>query len=96
MKTLNKMRSIPQVAEGTVVTEVDTEAILMNVEQGIYYGLDEIGTFIWKYIENGSTLEELMQKFLTEYQVEKSVFTQDINAFIEDLNLKGLVVGRWG
>ncbi|BCC63383.1 hypothetical protein [Bacillus cereus] len=38
------------VKPGTIISEFEGEAVLLNISQGIYYGIDEVGLEIWKLI----------------------------------------------
>ena len=47
--------------------------------------LNDTSAFLWKQLENDVTLEELVNSFINEYEVDYSVAKADINAFIEKL-----------
>lgn len=47
--------------------------------------LNEVGAFIWKQLENGTTMEELIKAVTAEYEVSEEIAAKDANAFVEKL-----------
>jgi hypothetical protein len=80
------------VSHSVVCAEVEGEAVLLNVETGIYFGLDEVGTAIWKLLEGEMTTEEgIMTRLLDEYEVDESELRRDVHAFLAKLRENQLV-----
>lgn len=66
------------------------EAVLLNVETGVYFGLDEIGTRIWDLLIAGVTPNEIVTQLLDEYDVEREQLCADVRDFLQALVRKGL------
>ena len=64
-----------------VVVGVGNEA---NTLKG-YVTLNESGALIWKVLEKGATLEDVVSAILSEYEVEKEVARKDAVLVIEKL-----------
>jgi hypothetical protein len=79
------------VNDSVVCAELDDEAVLLNVETGIYFGLDAIGCQIWKFVEQGAGQDEIVQHLLQEYEVEPQDLREDVAEFLTMLQQKGLV-----
>ena len=47
--------------------------------------LNEVGAFIWKVLENGASKEEILEKMLSEYDVDKETAKKDIDEYIQAL-----------
>ena len=77
--------------ESVVFTELDGEAVLLNVESGIYFGLDATGTRMWGLVSEGLTDDEILARLLDEYDVSCEQLRVDIDAFLEALRAQGLV-----
>lgn len=77
--------------ESVVCATLDDEAVLLNVETGIYYGLDSVGTRIWSMVALGATESDIIATLTTEYEVELRVLQQDVADFVMQLVSKGLV-----
>lgn len=77
--------------ESVTWANLDDEAILLNVKTGIYYGLDDVGTRIWRLLIQGATESEITSQLLTEYDVEPDRLRRDLFQLIGQLSAKGLV-----
>jgi PqqD family protein of HPr-rel-A system len=78
-------------SELVVFAELGDEAVLLNVESGVYFGLDAVGTRILRLLEQGIAEEEIVGTLLEEYEVERSVLEADVSAFLSQLRAKGLL-----
>ena len=52
-----------------VTSNLDGEIVMMSVEHGEYFGLDEIGTRIWEFLEKPVIVEELITSLTNEFEV---------------------------
>lgn len=80
-----------QISDTTVSADLDNECMLLNVETGLYFGLDELGTSIWKLIGAGSSVELILQHLLQEYEVGPDELRRDLFSFLALLGEKGLL-----
>ena len=71
--------------------ELDGETVLVNLDTGMYFGLDEVGTVIWNHIQEGVTVEEIPAKLTETFEVEEDVARTDLEALIGELRENGLV-----
>jgi len=83
--------SIVVVADEVVSCDLDGEAAILDLKDGIYYGLDPIGAKIWNLIQKPMILKEIIKIILDEYNVDKDRCTNDIFELIEELLNNGLV-----
>jgi hypothetical protein len=75
-----------------VISKIDDEVVMMSIENGEYYGLDEIGSCIWGRIEKPIVVEELIQNLMDEFDVDRSDCQNDTIEFLNDLYSKGLLI----
>ena len=47
--------------------------------------LNDTGVFMWKLLSNGITLDELVEKMIEEYDIDKAIAKKDAEAFINKL-----------
>jgi Coenzyme PQQ synthesis protein D (PqqD) len=80
------------VGSAVVFRELDGEAVLLNLDSGVYFGLDEVGTRVWALLVEHGTLERVCSQLMEEYDVEPAVLEQDVSRLVEELCHKGLVV----
>jgi hypothetical protein len=70
---------------------VGDETVLLDLESGIYFGLDGVGKRIWESIDKGLTLRDTVDVIETEYEVDKDKARADVIEFVRDLIERGLV-----
>ena len=80
-----------KIAQNVMVREVKDGAVLLDVEKGIYFGLDPIGLQVWHLISEGNSLGSVCNQLLAEYDVSQSTLTTDIHNLMKDLSAQGLV-----
>ncbi len=85
------IESVVVVADNVVSCDLDTEAAILNLKDGVYYGLDPIGAKIWNLIQKPITLTEVMETILNEYDVDNEQCKNDVLELIEELLENGLV-----
>ena len=82
------------ISESVVSAELGEEGVLLDVESGCYYGLDEIGSAIWRLIGKGLGESEICERLLAEYDVEPARLREDITEFLSPLETKSLIQRR--
>jgi hypothetical protein len=74
-----------------VTSNIDGEIVMMSIDQGEYYGLDEIGSRIWELLENPITLEQLINKLIEEFEVDEETCKSDTLDFLNQMLEKNIV-----
>ena len=74
-----------------ITSNLDGEIVMMSVENGEYYGLDEIGTRIWELLEKPIVIENLIHCLTLEFEVEREECEEDTLEFLKDLFAKNLI-----
>lgn len=77
--------------DGVLATEIDGEAVLMHTERGVYYGLNEVGTVIWRRLAQPVTVQELCDAVMEEFDVDAETCRRDVAAVVGRMNEAGLV-----
>ena len=88
---MQTMRRSFQINESIVAAELDNEMVLLNVETGLYFGLDELGAMIWSLIAAEADEAVIVDRIFAEYDVEQTQAKADVREFIECLEAKGLL-----
>jgi hypothetical protein len=68
-----------------LASDIGGEVILMNIEVGRYYGLDDIGSRIWRSIEQPIVVEQLCQSMAMQYKADIEVVTSDVLTLLNRL-----------
>ncbi len=79
------------VNSSVVSAQLDGEAVLLNVDSGVYFGLDSVGTRIWELLSVGAGEAEIFDRLLDEYQVDAQQLHRDLAGFLDVLVSKSLV-----
>jgi len=77
--------------EHVVFRELAGEAVILNLETSIYFGLNEVGTRIWNLIHQHGSFRNVFQIMLKEYDVASEVIEGDLFQMVGELRAKGLV-----
>jgi hypothetical protein len=72
-------------------TYLDGEAIILNLETGIYYGLADVAADIWSQLQQPTTCAAIAAALAEEYTVEKSRLGADVLTFVRDLHALQLI-----
>lgn len=83
--------SIVALTNDQVWCSLGDEAAILNTDRGIYYGLDPVGTEIWKLLQKPCKVAEIHQALLQEYDVEPDRCQRDLINLLEDLLKAGLI-----
>jgi hypothetical protein len=86
--TLKLRATVP---DAVITRELDGETILLNLDTGIYFGLDKVGTDVWRAILAAGTLDEALTRVQSDYDVEPGVLRTDFLRLVDDLLAKGLL-----
>lgn len=66
-------------------THLDGEIGMMDIENGKYYALDEVGSCIWNLLEKPRTVKDIIATLLEEYEVEPEVCQEQVLEFMNKL-----------
>ncbi len=80
------------VTKNQISTQLTGETIILNHKIGLYYSLNEVGTFIWDELNKiPLTIDELKFKVSEAFEVEQSEIDTDISNLINELNEEELI-----
>lgn len=78
--------SIVAVYENCISSELpDNEAIILDLDAGLYYGLGAVGGRIWQLVQQPITVQEIYNTILAEYEVAPDRCETDLFGFLEQL-----------
>ena len=79
------------VPENVLSQGVDDEMVLLDLESGQYFGLNEVGARIWSLFQEGLTVSAVLGALLKEYDVSEEQMRSDIQKFLDHLLTLSLV-----
>lgn len=78
-------------ARDQVSTELEGEAVILSLSDGVYYGLDPVGAFAWALLEQPRTLAGLRDAVVAEFDVDAPTAERDLLALLDEMASRGLV-----
>lgn len=78
-------------ARDLLATELGEDVVILNLGDGIYYSLDEVGARIWQMLASPVTLRTICDTIEAEYDVARAECEQDVRALVGTLASRGLV-----
>lgn len=82
MSTLSTKISIP---EQVLFRDLGDEAVLLELANGQYYGLDEVGSRMWRRLQQHGEVGTALQALREEYEVPEDQLQQDLLEFVDRL-----------
>ncbi len=74
-----------------VISEINDESVILNLKTGIYFQVNELGSYIVAQLNQYSTLESLNNKIIEDFDVIPNKSEKDLLLFIKDLANKNLL-----
>lgn len=74
-----------------VFRELEGESVLLNLETGIYFGLNTTGTRMWRLIEEHHLLEPVLAALEREFDAPRPRLETELLAWVSQLEDKGLL-----
>ena len=86
--TLRDSITIP---DDVLFRELDGEAVVLNLESGVYFGLNPVATRMWQLIAEQHSLVTVLNTLATEYEADQTVLEADLLELGRQLCANGLV-----
>ena len=80
-----------QYADRTAFQILDGLAVVVATRKRMVHRFDKVSTDLWKFLEPGRTVEELVDYLVSEYDVELETAQTDMLEFVEKLHGEGLL-----
>ena len=90
----SRAQEIKQIARAPalIAADVDEEIVIMSIAKGHYFGLDDIASDIWRRIERGCSLPELLDGLARDYDAPRETMEKDVTLLLWRMAEQGLVV----
>lgn len=79
-------------SQSVLVTDIVGETCMMSIDNGRYYGLDEVGTRIWEILAEPTSSADVVACLLREYDVSETECRTQVKSFLDHLVQERLVV----
>ncbi len=65
-----------------LVAPVRDETVMMDLESDCYYGLDDIGSDIWRRLESPRKFSELVDVLTADYDADRVAIAEDVRKLL--------------
>lgn len=96
MTTQISKTSIVVAAKDRIWCDIAGEAVILNADSGVYYGLDPVGTQVWQLIQEPKAVSALISTLLELYDVAVERCQTDLLSLLHDLAANELIVVEAG
>ena len=79
------------VPEDILVQDIQGESVLLNLDNSYYYGLDKMGTQMWRTLSGSGSIQKAYDDLLARYDVEAGVLRRDLFGLVQKLIDNGLL-----
>ncbi|MEW5946625.1 MAG: PqqD family protein [bacterium] len=87
---IDKKRIFTRCAD-VIVREMDGGSVLLNMDTGVYYSLNETGTELWSALDGKRSVGEIIEMICDSYDAAPQTAGADVVELLEDLEGEGLV-----
>jgi len=71
---------------------IDGEAVLVNLNNGSYYSVDQVGADIWRHIEQGAPVGQIIDAIAHQYVGDREDVKNGVNQLVGQLQQESLIV----
>jgi len=89
-KSFNKEQNFT-ISKHIVVTELDGEAVLLDNSNGQYFGLNQVGNFVFNKIKAGLNTLEVIEAMSQHYAVDKQQAETDLQELLNHMVEKDIL-----
>jgi len=69
----------------------DGNAVILNLNSGVYYGVNAVGERVWSLVQKPISFTELRDILMTEYDVDHNQCTEELKRLLQDMSAHGLI-----
>lgn len=91
MATSLSVRSIVVASPDQVSCPLGEEAAILSLNKTIYYGLNPVGARVWALLRSPTTISDLRDALVREYDVDSERCERDLLELLEKLSIEGLI-----
>ena len=77
--------------DSVLESKLGNEAVLMDMESGLYFGLDPVGSFVWQGLKDGKAPAEIIELLPDEFEDVPDSARDDVVRFLRELAEKELI-----
>lgn len=84
--------TVPQKSPQALSKSMDSGSMLLNITDGNYYTLNEVGYYLWEQIDGKKSIDQLAQKVEKHFAVSYDTALKDTFFFVRQLSKLQLIL----
>ncbi len=72
-------------------SEVDGDVVALNIDRGMCYGLNGVGSHIWRLLEDWTTPGEICSALTRDYDVDPETCRSEVSRLIGEMAEESLI-----
>ena len=80
-----------KIDDNVLLQELENEAVLLNLTDEHYFGLDDVGLRFWQLLDKYGDSADVIRDLKVEYDVSEETLHKDLGKFIIELEQAGLL-----
>lgn len=80
-----------RVPADVLISDVNGESVLLNLQTESYFGLDEVGTRFWAALTAADSIQSAFEVLVAEFDVEPERLRQDLEEWLGHVTSQGLL-----
>ena len=83
-----------KVSDRVVFREIDDKIVMIHLDSGFYYSLNEVGCFIFNQLLKSRDIDDILNEIQSSYEVPKGEAREDIEEFVESLMKEKIILSH--
>ncbi len=81
-----------KIANDIVISNINDESVVLNLKNGVYFQVNELGSFIISELKDFTNMTTLQENIVSNFNVSTDVCKRDLENFINTLLEKNLLL----
>jgi len=94
MSEIITVHSVVVAAKDGLFRAVEKEVVILNQKNGTYYGLDRVGAYVWKLVQQPTSVAEIRSAMLGKYEIDEARCERELIVLLGQLRSEGLIEVR--
>jgi len=91
IKVLQLDSLVVSIPRDVLSQDVGEETVILSIESGNYFGLNQVGSRIWSLLQEGRPVQAVIATLVKEYEVSEERLKTDMQQFLSSLLSQGLI-----
>ena len=86
MSTIRLAQTVCRIDDKVLISPLDGELVMMDIENGSYHNINAVGTEIWEIIKDPITIKEILHLLLERFDVDEQQCYTELIEFLSKLD----------